>query len=242
MMLRKLNQLFALSLLVASTAGLQSCDNDDDKDFVIFQPTALVTAYQDWNENLRLQLDDSTLLIPVNLPKSPFGNKEVRALVNYTVVDPDTYPATSGSYVSSVKEVEVHWIDSIRTKLPIKVSTQEMAHLANDPVEIIKDWVTVAEDGYLTLRLRTGWGGRVDHHIVNLAYDEESSSPLTFRLSHDARGDYGGNPGDALIAFNLNDLIANMEKPVKITLVWNSYSGEKSAEFSLNCRKESPIN
>lgn len=241
-MLRKLNQLFALSLLVVSGAVLSSCDSEEDNGGVILQPTALVTAFPDWNGNLRLQLDDSTLLIPKNLPKSPFGDKEVRALVNYTVVNPNLFTAPAGSHVSSAEEVEIHWIDSIRTKLPIKVTPLEMEGLADDPVEIVRDWVTVAEDGYLTLRLRTRWGGGVDHHIVNLVYDEQSASPLTFRLSHDACGDKGGNPGDALIAFNLNDVIGGMEKPVKITLVWTSYSGEKSAQFSLNCRRELPMN
>ena len=37
----------------------------------------------------------------------------------------------------------------------------------NDPVEILNDWVTIAEDGYLTLRFATCWGNG-QSHFVNL--------------------------------------------------------------------------
>ena len=33
----------------------------------------------------------------------------------------------------------------------------------NDPVEILNDWVTIAEDGYLTLRFATRWGNGQPH-------------------------------------------------------------------------------
>ncbi len=50
-------------------------------------------------------------------------------------------------------------MDSIRTKMPV-VSAGENndEKFGNDPIEIVKDWVTIAEDGYLTLRIRTKWG------------------------------------------------------------------------------------
>lgn len=34
-----------------------------------------------------------------------------------------------------------------------------------DPVDMINDWVTIAEDGYLTLRFRTMWGDRSQAHL-----------------------------------------------------------------------------
>ena len=34
-----------------------------------------------------LQLDDKTTLLPTNMTKSPYGEKEVRALVNYKEVE-----------------------------------------------------------------------------------------------------------------------------------------------------------
>lgn len=50
-----------------------------------------------------LQLNDSTTLLPTNMSSSPFGDKEVRALVNY-----DEVSESGGRYD---KAVQVNWID-----------------------------------------------------------------------------------------------------------------------------------
>lgn len=227
MKLKKNNFLIMAGLFLSM--GLQSCDIDSDDSYSLLQPTALVTVCPQSDESVVLQLDNATQLIPVNLKKSPYGQKEVRALVNYSSV-------SEGSS-SAVKSVNVNWIDSIRTKMPILVNAADEIKLANDPVEIVKDWVTVAEDGYLTLRLRTVWGDYRRKHTVDLIhYGSCASSTLTFELRHDAAGDVTGNIGDALIAFNLNDIVKDLEKPVKIKLKWHSFSGDKSAEFSLGTR------
>ncbi len=226
----KLNFVISASVLFLCAGLLQSCDNDSDNYYNLMQPTALVTVCPQEDQSVVLQLDDATRLNPVNMKKSPFGDKEVRALVNY-------YPV-SGDSESGMQSVNVNWIDSIRTKYPVNIAV-ETGPFANDPVEIVKDWVTVAEDGYLTLRLRTRWGNYGNIHIVNLLYDADND-PLVFELSHNANGDLSGSMGDVLVAFNLNDIIADMEKPVKITLKWNSFSGDKSAEFLLGTRAVLP--
>ena len=226
MRLKKFHFLLAGSLLLAM--GLQSCDTDSDDSYALLQPTALVTVCPQSDQSVIFQLDDATQLIPVNLKKSPYGDKEVRALVNYSLV--------SGEAKASVQNVNVNWIDSIRTKTPVLVKDGDGTKFANDPVEVIRDWVTVAEDGYLTLRLRTVWGGYGRIHTVDLIHDGNSETPLTFELRHNAAGDLTGNMGDALIAFNLNEIIKDSQKPVKIKLKWHSFSGDKSAEFSLGSR------
>lgn len=228
MKLIKINFLIAGGLLLS--IGLQSCDSDNDDSYALLQPTALVTVCPQPDKSVVLQLDDATQLIPVNIKKSPYGNKEVRALVNYS-------PVSEGS-TYNIKNVNVNWIDSIRTKMPIIVNAEDDAKFANDPVEIVRDWVTVAEDGYLTLRLRTIWGSYGRKHAVDLIHDGNTTPPLTFELRHDASGDVYGNMGDALIAFNLNEIIKDLEKPVKIKLKWHSFSGDKSTEFTLDTRAE----
>ena len=62
--------------LVASVAifSLQSCNKDDDDyDYSLLFPNALVTVKTDANDTFFLQLDDKTTLLPVNVTKSPFG-------------------------------------------------------------------------------------------------------------------------------------------------------------------------
>ncbi len=131
------------SLLLSGT--LSSCTNDDD-DIALLQPTALVTVRPTDGDAFTLQLDNTTSLYPSNMNSSPFGDKEVRALVNYTdEVD-----------CGDARSVHINWIDSIRTKMPVPdLGIENDERYGNDAIEIVKDWVTIAEDGYLTLRIRT---------------------------------------------------------------------------------------
>lgn len=224
--------------LSVSALGLQSCDNDDDNNN-LWQPTALVTVSPQDDESVILRLDDKVTLRPVNLSTLPFGKKEVRALVNYSVCSDD--PS------AQLVDVKVNWIDSIRTKLPVPdAGSENTAKYGNDPIEVVKDWVTVAEDGYLTLRIRTVWGPFNKPHILNLLTDGNPDNPLEFELRHNSNGETTGVVGDALIAFNLNDVIKSDSPTVKIKLKWTSFTGEKSTEFDLiqrpNVNKNIDIN
>lgn len=212
--------------LVASVLSLASCD-DDDKCTVI-RPTALVTVYPGTTDGFTMQLDDATTLVPTNMKASPFGDKQVRALVGY-----DDEGLTNGS----IRNVRVNWIDSIRTKMPVPTTGgNDDKTFGNDPLEIVRDWVTVAEDGYLTLRIRTLWGGNATH-FINLVSGVNKDNVYELTLRHDANGDVAGRWGDALIAFNLNNLWPDAGKDVKIKLNWTSFSGPKSMEFPLKMHK-----
>ncbi len=140
---------------------MNSCDYNDNN-VVLRRPTALVTVYPSAPDGFFMQLDESTSLIPTNMKASPFGDKNVRALVNYTIEE--------RSYGGNQQSVYVNWIDSIRTKQPVMTQGSEEKNakaFGNDPIEIVRDWVSVAEDGYVTLRIRTLWGG-ITKHVINL--------------------------------------------------------------------------
>lgn len=216
----------AISLIVST--GLQSCLNDDDED-VRDRPTALVTVVPQEDGGFVMNLDDATVLIPTNMKSSPYGDKEVRALVNYVEEDSRAIE----------QRVEVVWIDSIRTKMPEKTlgsTTADDEKYGKDPVEIVRDWVTVAEDGYLTLRFRTIWGDRGIKHSLNLVTGTDAEDPYVLELRHNAHEDVDGVMGDALIAFNLNNIDFGDKDTAKFTLKWNSFSGSKSATFELKKR------
>ena len=70
--------------LIASSHTLNSCDDNDNNE-VSQRPTALVTVYPSAPDGFFMQLDESTSLVPTNMKASPFGDKKVRALVNYTI-------------------------------------------------------------------------------------------------------------------------------------------------------------
>ena len=222
---KKLTTKLSVILLAMATTLFSSCLDDNDDNCISFRPTALVTVKPD-TDSFFLQLDDSTRLFPVNMTKSPFGDKEVRALVNYNIEE---------GKKSAFQKVHINWIDSIRTKMTVpSLGDKNTATYGNDPVEIVNDWVTVAEDGYLTLRVRTRWGYNNKVHYLNLLTGVNPENPYEVELRHDANGDSPIQMGDALIAFNLRELLKGADKDkVKFTLRWNSFSGAKKTEFEL---------
>ena len=130
--------LFLTSVILGLTT---SCDNGDDYYYYNYaSPNALVTVKHTADNVCYLQLDDSTTLFPTNLSRSPFGQKEVRALANLVM--------TGNGRDGFTQQAYINWIDSIRTKDAVHAPADEAAY-GNDAVEIVKDWVSIAEDGYL---------------------------------------------------------------------------------------------
>ena len=221
--------LFCITILLSFVLILNSCLDDDDKSYDYY-PNALVTVKYSDNQTIYLQLDENTTLLPINLKADIYGGKQVRALCNFRDVDD-----SSQGYS---KAVHINWIDSILTKNMVPNLGEKNTEIyGNNPVEIISDWVTIAEDGYLTLRFRTVWSDSQKSHLVNLvAGDIESPYEIEFR--HNANGDTSGQyMRDVLVAFKLDKLPDTESKTVKVKLKWNSFSGDKSVEFDYNSKK-----
>lgn len=223
------------AMAAACLAGFQSClDDDDDYPYSKVLPNALVTVKPVDDGSYFLQLDDSTTLLPVNMPSSPFGQKEVRALANF-----DESNEPSGIYS---KAVHINWMDSILTKTTapdLGVAANDSVY-GTDPVEIVNDWVTIAEDGYLTLRFRTVWGDSDKRHFVNLLTGRNAENPYEVEFRHNAYGDVYGSYADGLVSFKLDSLPDTGDKTVKLKLKWKSFDGDKSAEFNYRTRKSTP--
>ncbi len=146
-------------------------------------------------------------------------------------------PANLTSSPTEIKK----WIDSILTKqIAPDLGVDNDSVYGTDPVEMIKDWVTIAEDGYLTLRFRTLWGDRSKAHFVNLLVSKDPANPYEVEFRHNAYGDVYGTEGDGLVAFKLDELPDTEGKTVKLKLKWKSFSGDKSAEFDYCTRKSTP--
>lgn len=233
----KKSKLFAYMLgLVLAGATLQSCGDDDDGYVICTNPyaaNALVTVKpQGEGKTVVLQLDDNTTLTPTNMSQSPFGNKEVRALCNIRLTEQQTDKRNMKVYVN--------WIDSILTKrmAPDLGQTENVKAYGNDPVEIMRDWTTVAEDGYLTLRFLTRWGDK-QPHLVNLVADN-SANPYELTFHH--KGNTTGGPkASGLVAFKLSDLPDTNGKTVDVKLKWTSFSGDKSITFKYCTNKSTNL-
>ena len=223
--------------IAAAVLSLAACKLDDDEfDPSIMNPSALVTVKPSADgTTFVMQVDDNTVVHAVNYSKSPFGDKEVRALVNYRTPKDDEMQ--SGKPIAGAENVYVNWMDSILTKKAILTTGDDYRVYGNDPVEIVNDWTTVVEDGYITLRFRTGWSSGIMHR-VNLVYGTDPDDPYKVVFHHDANGDWNGETGDALVAFRLADLPDTAGQTVDLTLEWQSFSGIKTAKFKYCTRME----
>jgi len=224
--------------IIGATLLLSSCWDDSD-DYVDVRPTGLVTVYPQTDGGFNMQLDDRTVLYPTNLKTSPYKDKVVRALVNFTDDPRGERQDIDGSEDIVKRYVKVNWMDSIRTKTPVYTTGKDDALVyGDDPIDIMRDWVTVAEDGFITLRVRTTWGPYHKPHRLNLVSGTNPDDPFEFVLRHDAQGDMGMEFGDALIAFNLNDMTnASSSDEITVKLNWESFNGPKKLEFKLRMHK-----
>ncbi len=235
--------------MLATASTFTSClkDSCDDAPYVICpinQPNALVTVKpNEDNTAFRMQLTDDVVLWPVNMRKSPFGAKEVRAFVNLR--QPTEKELGEGGIIADIPNVYVNWIDSIVTKPAVENllgDEENRQKYGTDPIEIVDDWMTVAEDGYLTLRVRTRISGH-KKHIVNLVHRSDVNTPYYFTLYHNAQGDTYGEVGDAVVAFKLPDMgPANGEREQMLTLEWQSYTGTKTVRFRFRASNTNTTN
>lgn len=211
--------------VMVSAFALTSCDSDDTYYYYVpYQANAIVTVKTAENGDWYMQLDDSTTLYATNIHQAPY-NKEVRALVSCY--------ETGGDANGYSKAVFVNQIDSFLTKPAVTCPTGDIDKIyGNDPIEIVKSWMTVAEDGYLTLRVRTLWGANGKPHYINLLTGLNPDNPYEVELRQNAYGDTQGHWGDALVAFKLNNL--PLSGKTTITVKYQSFSGEKKVDFTFN--------
>lgn len=216
-----------LLLMAVAALTMHSCTDDDNQSYSVLIPNALVTVKATDDNATYFQLDENTTLYPENIKTELYDGKQVRALMNFTELDKVTPGFT--------KTVQVNWIDSIRTKDMVALSeTVTNEWLGNDPVDIVNDWVTIAEDGYLTLRLRMPWYNRHSPHNMNLLGHVNPENPFEVELRHNAHGDTFGPLTDSMIAFRLNEIPAEIPEGQELTVKWKTLNGiEKTVNFKI---------
>lgn len=222
--------------IVCALPFFQSCTDSDDFDYSLYYPSAIVTVKPIDESSFFLQLDDQTALWPVDEKSLIFDGKEVRALVNYTEVsmpegiDTDKY----------AKAVKINWIDSVLTKAAVPTEGEEIDEekYGSDPVDLLNSWMTVVEDGYLTLHFRTYWGNSNIKHSVNLITGTNPDDPYEVVFRHNSFDDRPEMAGDGIVAFSLKNLQDTEGETVKLTLKWNSFNGTQSAKFNYCTRED----
>jgi len=175
-----------------------SCDNDTNDNIKRF-PNAIVTIKPiNGGESFNVWVSEKVQGPPSNLTKSPYGNKEVRAIANIKE-EKDAKGKT---------KIYINWMDSIRTKqaIALKNPELELKKYGEDRLEIINGFGTVVEDGYLTLRFSTAMRDLKLKRDLNLIVQHSEKEPYKLVLAYNAHGDNRGRMASSLIAFRLSEI------------------------------------
>lgn len=207
----------AVSAMIAS---LSSCSKLDGSDNYIYAPNAIVTVKTTSEGATYFQLDEKTTLEPAGWT-NPY-KREVRALLRYAE---ESEPSALFS-----KKVRVDRIDTIRTKNAVPYDDEFRKGADDGRWDLYGDWLTVCEDGYLSLHFVADWGqDRKLVHYINLGIDAEKHD---LYLRHDRNGDDGyGVPAEGFIAFRIDELLPDVKDGDELTLHWTGYDGERTAKI-----------
>lgn len=225
------NNLFIGIAAILAISIFSSCSHDKDNSKSYRE--AIVTVKPLDNGSFYMQLTDNEMLCPEGYLKSPYRDKELRAYVIYSytgLTDPDYG-----------KVVTIERMDSIRTKSPVAYNGETEDELVqmygNDPLEIMNNWITGVEDGYLTLNIMMHWSwSGVVQHSIDLITGMNPDDPYEVRLMHNANNDISQRDGFSTVAFRLGSLPDTDGKTVKLTLKWKAFGQEKSTSFNYRTR------
>lgn len=99
-----------------------------------------------------------------------------------------------------------------------------------DGLDILEDWMTSVEDGFLTLHYSTWWGDGSVPHRFGLVPGTNPQDPYELLLWHDANGDAALEKADALICFDINGLPSTEGDYVNLRLKWTGCDGESASK------------
>lgn len=218
---------FAAAMLMAIPTIFASCDNDDSDDAPTRVYNALVTVCSTKNGTM-LVVNDTLTVNPVNVTSALYEKSEVRALISMANVSPNDKLVDGQS-------VRLLTIDTIRTK-PSTLWTETLdKQLGNAPVVIMNDWMTVAEDGYLTLRFTIMTGTKNAAHSFHLLKGRDPEKPYELELRHTDRGDYGSRYVEGVVAFDIKDILpVGTDKKVQLAVHYKDFAGKDRTAY-LSC-------
>lgn len=225
---KKINHIltsFAAALLMALPVLFTACDDTDGDDYVPSRTyDALVTVVSGEKANL-LVVNDSLTVKPANVTGAIFNKPEVRAIARFAV-------PKSLEKLTDGQEVRILGLDSILTKPSTPWTETLDKQLGGAPIDINRTWMTVAEDGYLTLHYTVMVGTKGGPHSLHLLKGRDPQKPYELELRHTDRGDYGSRYTQGLVAFDIMDILpGGTDKKLTLTVRYKGFDGkEKTLE------------
>jgi len=192
---------------------------------------ALATCKETSSGAFYLQIDDKTILEPNNIQGNPYG-EQTRAFVAY--IDYGQSTVTEGI---TVRKGDITGISKVLTKDAVasEGAAIDPVKYGNDPMDIVNNYATVVEDGYISIAFRSLWGVSGTTHTFNLVKNVDATDPYLFELRQNYNGD---NPTGGLylfgnVAFNISDIISDKDKTYNISVRHYGTDGQlKTAKFT----------
>ena len=187
-----------------------------DADQAIQEFRAIVTVKQDESGIIYFQLDDNTVLFPYNY-NMPFNGMK-RIICGLSVAN-------------GANECHVQWMDFLE-----KGDISYTQDATDDGLDIIDDWMTSVEDGFLTIHYSAWWGNGTNPHLLLV---KPSANTYELTIVHQMNGDEPLEKADALVYFDINDILPDTEGTYKdLTIKWKSIEGAaKSKTFRFRSRQ-----
>ena len=183
--------------LVLALSGCAKMERDSNKDRLseafATEPLLAIGTFRIQEEMPTVRIDTSTWAFITNREELPDFQDGTRIFFEYSTWKAHGFPDFC------TEAVYVHWASALE-KGDIRYDMQASE---GDPVDILTDWITTLEDGFLTIHYSVYASGSVQHTFSLYP----TASPYEFRLVHDAHGDRTGNQTDGVICFPVGDIL-----------------------------------
>ena len=214
----KMNRHLAI-LLIAVGAMAASCsmadgfsgyyDSESPDSEYVGTFNAIATIKKSPTDTVYFQLNDSTTVYPSNYQKAYTRMERLFGRVNIS-----NKPTGSFKYTCRVDGAE-----------PLEEGTVSSSAKGDDPIDVLDDWMTSVEDGFLTVHYDAMWGNSPTIHNFSIVTGTNPGNPYELVLRHDANGDAKDEKGDGLVCFDINSLPSTGGQYKELTLKWNSLEG-----------------
>lgn len=178
--------------------------------------SAIVTSKLSPSGEVYFQVTENETVYPANFSSFGYSFDRPRRIVCELVVFDRQY-GNLGNYAL------IDWMEFVQEG-PVQTAGKE----GEDGVEVLDDWMTSLEDGFLTLHFSTWWGVQQKRHELLLIVGENPDDPYEMRLEHHSNGDPKSMQADALVCFDLAGRLPVPADPAHtfVTLQWRNDAGE----------------
>ena len=188
------------------------------------QYLAILTVKKTPTDSVYFQLNDSTTIYASNYQDRYSRMERVFCDITVTLKKVGRFNYTG----------MINWIESLDEGKVTSDSTVP----GTDGLDILNDWMTGVEDGYLTVHYSTWWGNSPVQHDFYLVTGANPADPYEVELRQNANGDKKDEEGDSLICFDINSLPDTGGQYKTLTLKWTTSGGSASEkEFKFKTRK-----